>query len=441
MTRDWSGLRAAVAGDVVAPSDPDWDAARQAWNLAADQRPAVVVRAAAPSDLAATVRFAAASGLRVAPQCTGHGAMSLGDLSDAILLRTAGLSGVDVDPSARTARVQAGARWRDVVAASGEHGLAGLHGMSGGVGVAGYTLGGGIGWFARREGFASTHVRSFDVVTADGEERHVDAEREPDLFWALRGGGGAPVVVGSIELELFPLREAFAGALLWPIEQAGEIVHAYRTWIAAAPDTVTATLKLLRMPPIPDVPEPLRGRQLVAITLVFTGGAREGEELVAPLRAVAPPYLDTLAMLPATALPDVAGDPAGPLPGLGGSMLLDEFTAEAGDAYVELAGPGADIPLVALEIRYLGGALARPAEGSGGRRRGRGGGGGLRRRRAGDAGGGRGDPRHARRGACRARAVGGRARHPDDVRRAGRRRARRAHARGRRPPGEYRGEP
>ena len=201
MTRDWSGLRAAVAGDVVAPSDPDWDAARQAWNLAADQRPAVVVRAAAPSDLAATVRFAAASGLRVAPQCTGHGAMSLGDLSDAILLRTAGLSGVDVDPSARTARVQAGARWRDVVAASGEHGLAGLHGMSGGVGVAGYTLGGGIGWFARREGFASTHVRSFDVVTADGEERHVDAEREPDLFWALRGGGGAPVVVGSIELS------------------------------------------------------------------------------------------------------------------------------------------------------------------------------------------------------------------------------------------------
>jgi hypothetical protein len=357
---DWSGLDAAIAGDVVQPSDPDWDAARQAWNLAADQHPAVVVRAAARADLAATVRFAGANGLRVAPQSTGHGAPVLGDLSDAILLRTGGLTGVAVDPGARTARVQSGTPWRQVVETAGEHGLACLHGMSGGVGVAGYTLGGGVGWLARREGFSSTHVRSFDVVTADGEERHVDADHEPDLFWALRGGGGTPVIVAALELELFPLREAFAGALLWPMEQASEIVHAYRAWIASAPDSVTSTLKLLRVPPVPEVPEPLRGRQLVAITLVFTGGANEGDELVAPLRATADPYLDTLAMVPATALADVAGDPPGPLPGIGGSMLLDRFTEEAADAYVELAGPGAEIPLVGLEVRHLGGALRHP---------------------------------------------------------------------------------
>ena len=131
---DWSGLDAAIAGDVVQPSDPDWDAARQAWNLAADQHPAVVVRAAARADLVATVRFAGANGLRVAPQSTGHGAPVLGDLSDAILLRTGGLTGVAVDPGARTARVQSGTPWRQVVETAGEHGLACLHGMSGGVG-------------------------------------------------------------------------------------------------------------------------------------------------------------------------------------------------------------------------------------------------------------------------------------------------------------------
>ena len=284
----------------------------------------------------------------------------LGDLSGAILLRTSRLTGVEIDPGARTAKVEAGAPWRAVVAAAGEHGLAGLHGMSAGVGVAGYTLGGGLGWLARREGFASSHVRAFDVVTAGGDELHVDADHEPDLFWALRGGGGGPVIVRSLEFGLIPLETAFAGALMWPIEQAGELVHAYRAWIAAAPDSVTATLKLVRFPPVPEVPEPLRGRRLVAVTLAFTGAVEEGEEIVAPLRAAAPPYLDTLAIVPATALGDIAGDPPGPLPGIGGSVLLERFTAETADAYVELAGPGADIPLISLEVRHLGGALRHP---------------------------------------------------------------------------------
>ena len=357
---DLDTLRAALAGDVVAPGDAAWDEARQAWNLAADQRPALVVRAGADDDLAATLRYAAANDLRVAPQGTGHGAMPLGDLSDAILLRTGGLTGVTVDPAARTARVRAGTLWRDVAAAAGEHGLVCLHGMSGGVGVAGYTLGGGLGWLARRHGFASTHVRSFEVVTAAGEALHVDAEHEPDLFWALRGGGGGPVVVRSLEFALFPLRAVYGGALMWPIEQAGEIVHAYRAWIAGLPDTVTSTIKLVRFPPFPQVPEPLRGRALVSVGLVSSGDVGEGDELVAPLRAIAPRYLDTLGEVPAPALGELAGDPVDPVPGLGATLLLDTFTAETADAYVELAGPGADIPLVALDIRHLGGALRRP---------------------------------------------------------------------------------
>ena len=353
-------LRDALTGDVVAPGDPAWDDARQAFNLAADQRPALVVRAGAPADLAATVRHAAAHDLRVAPQGTGHGALSLGDLTDTILLRTGALAGVTVDPAARTARVEAGARWRDVAAAAGEHGLVGLHGMSGGVGVAGYTLGGGIGWLARRYGFASTHVRAFDVVTAAGDELRVDAEHEPDLFWALRGGGGGPVVVRALELDLFPLTTAFGGALMWPIEQAPAVVHAWREWAADLPDHVTPTLKLVRFPPLEVVPEPLRGRALVSAAFVTSGAVAEGEALAAPLRAVAPPYLDTLGEVPAPALGDLSGDPVDPVPGLGDSLMLGAFSAGAADAFLALAGPEADIPLVALEVRALGGALREP---------------------------------------------------------------------------------
>jgi hypothetical protein len=226
--------------------------------------------------------------------------------------------------------------------------------------VVGYTLGGGIGWLARREGFASSHVRSFEVATPNGDQLHVDRESEPDLFWALRGGGRGPVIVTSIELELFPLDEVFAGTLAWQIERAREIVQAYRRWIATVPDTVTSTVRLMRLPPLPELPEPLRGKELVFITLAFTGSEAEGNELVAPLRAVAPPYLDMLASMSGSKLGEISGDPPGPLPGIGGSMLLDSFTEEAADVFVELAGPDVRSPLAMLEIRHLGGVLARP---------------------------------------------------------------------------------
>lgn len=365
---DLEPLRRAIAGDVVTAADDGWDEARQAWNLAADQHPALVVLAGELRDVTTTVRFAAANGLRVAAQSTGHGATALGDLTGTILLRTTRLGGVTVDPRSGTARVQAGARWREVIGPAAEHGLVCLHGMSGGVGVAGYTLGGGIGWLARREGFAATHVRSFEVVTADGAERHVDAEHDPDLFWALRGGGGTAAIVTSLEFSLLPLREAFAGAMLWPMEQAGDIVDAYRTWIAGAPATVTSTLKLIRFPPLPELPDALRGRALVAITLAFTGTEAQGNELVAPLRAVAKPYMDTLASVPAAALGEISGDPQDPMPGMGRAALLDSFTADVAEAYLDLAGPEAETPLTVLEVRHLGGALrsASPDPGAAG---------------------------------------------------------------------------
>lgn len=354
---DPTPLRTAITGEVIARDQPGWDAARRAWNLSADQRPPLVVRAAGAEDIAATVRFAAANGLRVAPQSTGHGAASMGDLGGTILLRTSRLAGVHIDPAARTATVQAGALWRDVAGPAAEHGLVGLHGFSGGVGVAGYTLGGGIGWLSRREGFASSHVRGFDVVGADGQARRVDAASDPELFWALRGGGGAPVIVTGFELELFELREAYGGTLMWPIEQAPEVIAAYREWIAGVPVELTSTIKLLRFPSLPTVAEHLRGRAMVSVVLVFTGPEARGDELVSPLRGVSKPDVDTLAMVPGSALGGLAGDPTDPLPALGHAALLDRIGPAATDAFLALAGPGADTPLTSLEIRHLGGAL------------------------------------------------------------------------------------
>jgi FAD/FMN-containing dehydrogenase len=344
-----------IRGAVITPDDAGWDAARTPWNLLADQHPALVVEPADAADVAETVRYARARGLRVAAQSTGHGADALAPLRDAVLLRTARMNDVILDPREQTARVGAGARWSDVIAAAAPHGLTGLHGFSAGVGVAGYVLGGGLGWLARHCGLASDHVRSFEVVTADGERRHVDRTREPDLYWALRGGGGASVIVTSIELELVALREAYAGALLWPMTRASEIAHAYREWTRTVPDTLTSSLRLMHFPPLPALPEALRGRALVQLTLTFLGGPADGDALIAPLRALAP-EIGRVGVLPAAALGEIAGDPVDPLPARSHSRLLASLSPGTIDILVALAGPA----VTTLEVRHLGGALQRP---------------------------------------------------------------------------------
>ena len=357
-----SSLVRGVVGHVVGPDDADWTSARAAWNLAVDQHPALVVLAAGPQDVAATLGFASERGLRVAPQGTGHGAASLGALDDTILLRTAQLSRVEVDATARTAWVGAGAVWDDLVRPAAEHGLAGLHGLSGGVGVAGYTLGGGLGWLARSRGLAANAVTALDVVLADGRALRVDADREPELFWALRGGGGLGAIVTALQLELFPLREAFAGHIAWPIQQAPDVVGAYRSWASDLPEQLTSTIRLMRYPPAPELLPELSGQAFALITLVFEGDAEAGRGLVAPLRDVGSPSADTLGMVSGSELPQIAGDPPGPLAGVGDGLLLRELDA---DAYLSIGGPDAPTALTNVELRHLGGALARPREGQG----------------------------------------------------------------------------
>jgi FAD/FMN-containing dehydrogenase len=360
---DADALRAVLDGDAVGPGEEGWDAARQAWNLDADQQPAAVAYAQHAADVAAVVGFARELGLGVAAQATGHGASAMGPLDDAILLKTERMGGVSVDAAARRARAEAGVPWGDVAARAGEVGLAALHGSSPSVGVVGYTLGGGVGWLARRRGLASNSVTAVELVTADGRELRVDAGNEPDLFWALRGGGGAFGAVTAIEFSLYPLSELYAGMLAWPAELGGEVVHAYREWASSVPDELTSVLRFLQLPPLPELPEPLRGRALVDVSAAFAGGEVEGAELLRPLRELAPAVWDSFAAIPVPQLGRLAMDPEEPVPARGDGLLVRELTPEAADAFVEVGGAGSGSPLISLQLRQLGGALSRePAD-------------------------------------------------------------------------------
>jgi hypothetical protein len=360
---DFTGL--AIAGRIATPEDADWDEARAAWNLAAEQRPEAVVFAENADDIAATVRFAAANGLKVAAQGTGHGAAPLAPLAGTILLKTERMRGIEVDPEARTARIEAGVQGSELGQAANEQGLCFLPGSSPDVGVIGYTVGGGLSWLGRRYGFACNRVAAIELIDATGEARTVDAENDPDLFWALRGGGGGYAIVTALRVELLPIAEVYAGALIFPAEVGAEAVRTYRDWAAGLPEEVTSVVRFVTPPPIPDVPEPLRGRPLLTIDAACIGGQAEGEATIEPLRAIGETIMDTFEWMPTAGLSRIHMDPETPVPGIGEGMTIGELSDEAIAAFVSVAGPDSGSPLLLSELRHLGGALGRAPEGAG----------------------------------------------------------------------------
>jgi hypothetical protein len=355
----------SLDGRLVTPADNDFDEARQTWNLAASPQPAAVALVAGAEDIARTVSFAAANDLRVAPQSTGHGAAGLPDLGDAIQIKTERMSAVEVDPDAGTARVEAGVLSLALGEAAGKHGMCALPGSSPDVGVAGYTLGGGLGWLGRKHGFAFNRVRAIELVTADGEQRTVDAENDPDLFWALRGGGGGYAVVTALHLDLLPIDHVYAGALVFPAQVGAEAVRVYREWAAEQPDEVTSVVRFVTPPPIPDVPEPIRGVPLLTIDGACIGTPEEGEAAFGPLRHIGETIMDTLAWIPAAGLSRIHMDPENPVPGIGEGGLVGKLDDAALEAFVGLAGPDSGSPMLLSELRQLGGAFGRPAENAG----------------------------------------------------------------------------
>src|SRR3954452_1722531 len=353
---DVSELRSRIAGDLYVPGDESWDEARQAWNLAVDQRPTAVVVVAGATDVAEVIAFARQNDLRVAPQGTGHAASAFDGLDDTILLKTHRLRGVTIDAERRIARAEAGAIWIDVVEAAAEHGLAALAGSSPDVGVVGYTLGGGLSWLARKHGIGANQVTAIELVTAGGEFKRVDRDHDPDLFWALRGGGGAFAVVTAIEFNLFPYEHVYAGILWFPVERATEILTAWRNWTDIVPDELTSVGRIMQFPPLDFVPEPMRGKSFVIVEAIYSGDPVDGEHWVAPLRELGP-VMDTVTTMPVAELSRLHMDPEGPAPGVGDGTMLTAFDAETIEAFVANT---VGAPLLSAEVRHLGGAVGRP---------------------------------------------------------------------------------
>ena len=348
----------------VFPDDSRWDDARQSWNLAADLRPAVVVLPTTVDDVIGAVAYAAERDLRIVVQGTGHGATVHGSLDGTLMLNMREMRAVEIDAENRRARVEAGALWEDVVNPATEQGLTALHGSSPNVGVVGYSLGGGIGWLARKHGLSAESVLAVEVVTADGTLLRADRTQNTELFWALRGGGGGLGVVVAMEIALYEVEELVAGMMIWPWERSEEVLTAYVEWAETAPDSVSASARMLQIPPLPDIPEFLRGRRIVVIDGAVLGNADEANEILAPFRALGP-EIDTFGAVPAAALMRIHMDPEPPMPGNGDGFMVDDLDGDAIKAIIELAGPGTESPLLMVELRQLGGTLRDRRPGAG----------------------------------------------------------------------------
>ncbi len=359
-----STLRDRFGDAVITPADDGWDAARQAFNVLIDQSPEAVALPSSAAETAAIVTAARELGLRIAPQGSAHNPAPLGSLEGTVLIKLERMKAVEINAAERRARVEAGARWWDVTPQASELGLAALHGSSPEINVVGYSLGGGIGWLTRKHGLQSNAVTAIELVTADGAERRVDADNEPDLFWALRGGGGNFGVVTAIEFELLPIPELYAGVLFFEFERTGEILHAWHEWTAGAPDEVTSVGRVMQFPELELVPEPMRGKSFGVVEAIFIGDEDDGRELIAPLRDLGP-QMDTFAMVPPAGLAELHMDPVDPIPYRTAHSLVGELPAKAIDDLVAVTGPGSGSPLLTVELRHGGGALARAEAGHG----------------------------------------------------------------------------
>jgi FAD/FMN-containing dehydrogenase len=359
---DLATLRATVVGDVLLPGEDGYAEAAAGFNLAIQHRPAVLVVAADTSDVAAAVRFATSGGYPIAIHATGHGTARPSD--GGVLIVLSRLTGVQVDAVARTARIEGGAKWAAVMPLAAEHGLAPLVGSTTDVGAVGYTLGGGFGWLGRRYGLSSDAVRWFDLVTADGEQLRASAEQNPEVFWALKGGGGGSLgVVTAMEIELFPVDEVYAGNLFYPAFMARDVIRRWRQWPARQDERLTSSFVLMNFPPMDEVPEPLRGQSFVMVRGCWSGDLAEGAAVIDEWRDWHPPVIDMFGPMPFAMNDAISQDPPDPIPAQVSTEWFDVLEDEAVEVLVKAAlpEPGRAPMLVMTEVRHAGGAVKRNA--------------------------------------------------------------------------------
>ncbi len=351
-------LRASVSGQVLTPEDDGYDQARKAWNLTVDQHPALIVIPQSAEDILEAVRFADTQDLDIAVKATGHGTIRAAN--DSLLIDTSQMTEVRVDSVSQTAWVSAGAKWGRVLAQAQAVGLAPLLGSTPDVGAVGYTLGGGMGWLARKYGLSADSVNFFEVVTADGRCVRASARENADLFWGLRGGGGNFGVVTGMEIRLYPVSTVYGGNLFYPIGLAKEVYARYREWIADAPDELTSSVVLMNFPPVPALPEFLRGQSFVMVRGAYSGPVEQGEKLLNYWRAWQPPLVDDFKALPFSQVAAISNDPIDPMAGLSSGAWLKDLSDEMVETLLRFVVPQGRPPmLVFAEIRHAGGAISR----------------------------------------------------------------------------------
>ena len=338
-------LRNAVKGSVLLPGEDGFDAASRPWSVAVPQPVAAVVELADDADAVGLVRYAKDNGTPITVQPSGHGAS--GNTADAILVRTGRLDSVEVDPDRRSARAGAGVKWGAVLAEAGKHGLTGLAGSSPLVSVVGYTLGGGLSWFGRKYGVAAESVTALDVVLASGETARVTAESESELFWALRGGGGDFAVVTAMEFGLHPTPVLYGGRMMWPDHRTRAVFEAFADITATAPDELTMGVGRLKPPGAP---------AMVGVDLAFLGPADDARDLLGPLELIGDAIADTRGPVAVADLGEISDDPVDPSAVKARADLLSELDLD------RLLAEPID-PLLAVQVRHLGGALALPGSG------------------------------------------------------------------------------
>ncbi|MDN5725395.1 MAG: FAD-binding oxidoreductase [Propionibacteriales bacterium] len=346
-----------VQGEVLTPSDAGYARWRTGFQLLHEHRPDVIVVAEIPADVQAAVRFAVAHGLDLTARGTGHGTPD--GPTTGVLVITAGLDEVTIDHERATVRIGAGVRWARVLREAAVHGLTALPGTTPEVNAVAYTLGGGVSVLGRTFGYAADYVNSLQVVTADGELREVDEDTDPDLFWALCGGGGAYAIVTAMEIELVRLEAVYGGGLVIDAEHVPTMLRAWRDWTTTVPDTVTSAFTVVPFPDVEALPPFLRGRHVAVVWVAVVGSEEDGIRLVQPLRDAAPALADTVQLRTTDALGEITNDPTDPAAFTSSATTFDVVTDDALEVLLSQAGPGAPETAI-VELRHLGGALSRP---------------------------------------------------------------------------------
>ena len=356
-------LRGSLRGPVIGPDDEGYDAVRAIWNGAIDRRPACVARCTGVADVVAAVRFARERGLLVAVRSGGHGVGGHALCDGGLVIDLSPMKGIRVDPAARTARAEAGVLWGELDRETQLHGLATVGGIVTHTGIAGLTLGGGIGWLMRKHGATVDNLLSVDLVTAEGELLTASGDENPDLFWGIRGGGGNFGVVTSFEYRLHPVGPTvLAGPIFHPFDDAREVLAFYREFIAAAPDELTTIFELSVAPPLPFLPEDMHGKPIVMVGACYAGAPEDGIDVVRPLKEFGTPTADLLEPKPYLALQSMF-DPFVPhgWHRYWKSVELPPLTDDAIDTLVDHSSAPTS-PKAYTIVFQLGGALARVGE-------------------------------------------------------------------------------